>query len=52
MTSVAAFRAAPDEPSHDFPRLDGVESVVAVSVDHFGLEQSFTLGGLFAQYDF
>ena len=49
---LAAFRAAPDEPARDFPRLDGVESVVAVSVDHFGLEQSFTLGGLFAQYDF
>ena len=49
---LAAFRAAPDEPAREFPRLDGVESVVAVSVDHFGLEQSFTLGGLFAQYDF
>ena len=49
---LAAFRAAPDEPASEFPRLDGVESVVAVSVEHFGLEQCFTLGGMFAQHDF
>ena len=49
---LAAFRAAPNVPAREFPRLDGVDSVVAVSVEHFGLDQSFTLGGMFAQHDF
>ena len=49
---LAAFRAAPEVPAREFPRLDGVDSVVAVSVEHFGLDQSFTLGGMFAQHDF
>ena len=49
---LAAFRAAPEVPAREFPRLDGVDSVVAVSVEHFGLEQCFTLGGMFAQHDF
>ena len=49
---LAAFRAAPEVPARAFPPLDGVDDVIAVSVEHFGLEQCFTLGGMFAQHDF
>ena len=49
---LAAFRAAPPEPVSGFSSLDGVDALTAVSAEHFGLEQTFSVGELYAQHDF
>ena len=49
---LAAFRAAPPEPVSQFPSLNRVDDLTAVSAEHFGLEQTFSVGELYAQHDF